>query len=110
MKNVPSVDFSFVWPNLPDVRKLLGWDYVKPLSEKMSENLEKRLKRLDWTFTLISGFVVVLTGLSVLYLGKASFGSASDYASVLLWGTAVDEGLKVARRLVPSQVLRLVGG
>lgn len=104
-----------LWPrrlaisSLPDLRKMLGLLHVEKLSQRTSEDLDRALARLDLAFELIAGTIVVVTGLSVLYLGKASFGSVADYVGVLLWGTAVQEGLKLARELGPGLMQRIVG-
>ena len=99
---------QIVLPQLPDVRRLLGLLPVEALSEKTSEALDRELRQLDLIYDLISGCIVVVTGLSVLYLGKDGFGSVADYVGVLLWGTALQEGFKLARHLAPGLVGRLM--
>jgi hypothetical protein len=39
--------------------------------------------------------------MSLLYVGNPSFGTPGDCLDVALWGTAVGEGLQLARRLWP---------
>jgi len=50
---------------------------------------------------MASGVLVVLSGMSVLYVGNPTFGTAGDYLTVALWGTALGEGVQLARRLWP---------
>jgi hypothetical protein len=100
---VDSWSLRIALPALPDVRELFSLlQPVETISEKTSKDLQKELRQLDLAFNMITGFIVVVTGLSVLYLGNASFGSLADYVGLLLWGTVVDEGFKLARQLAPS--------
>ena len=95
--------------DLTDPRELFGLlGSVESLSTTVKEGVWG-LRCLNFTFYVVSGFIVVLTGLAALYIGNSSFGSLSDYASVFLWGTVVDEGFKLARRLGPSLVGQVFG-
>jgi hypothetical protein len=62
-----------------------------------------RLERLEnLRFSLVSGALVVLSGVSLLHASNPTVGSpGGDYLAVALWGTAIGEGLHLARRLWP---------
>ena len=66
-----------------------------------SRRLEQLQRGEDLRFGLASGVFVVASGMSLLYFPKETFGSVGDYLSVALWGTAVGEGVQLARRLLP---------
>lgn len=48
-------------------------------------------------FELVGSATVVLGGMAVIYAPRVDFGSFSDYASLLVWATALTEGLQLAR-------------
>lgn len=73
----------------------------KPTDEFDSKRIDKILRQEDFRFALASGVFVVASGMSLLYFSKATFGGIGDYLSVALWGTAVGEGVQLARRLLP---------
>ncbi|MBN1428149.1 MAG: hypothetical protein JXB07_07175 [Anaerolineae bacterium] len=108
--SAPMVSSFTAWPHitaptLPDILELVGLLHrVETESGKTAEQQREDLRQLELWFNRISGLIVVFTGLSVLYLGKASFGSLADYLGLLLWGTAVDEGFKLARQFAPGLV------
>jgi hypothetical protein len=64
--------------------------------------LASRLHADQRRFDVLSGLIVVLTGLSLLYFTNPTFGSLGDYAGLLLWGSGVGEGVQFARRILPS--------
>ncbi len=66
--------------------------------ERSAVELERELRRSDRTLSLLSGVLVVLSCLVTLYVPNASFGTAGDYLSALLWGTTLSAGLELARR------------
>jgi|GEM_PF-4385825 len=66
------------------------------------QTLIDALRRDQLRFDALSGVIVVLTGLSVLYFSNPTFGSLGDYAKMLLWGSGVGEGVQLARRLIPA--------
>lgn len=66
--------------------------------ERSAVELERELRRSDRTLSLLSGVLVVLSGLVTLYVPNASFGTAGDYLSALLWGTTLSAGIELARR------------
>ena len=78
---------------------------MRPPGDRLTEldtaSTERELGVENLRFSLASGAIVVLSGMSLLYVGNPTFGSAGDYLTVLLWGTAVSEGLQLARRLWP---------
>lgn len=78
---------------------------VTPLDELNAAQIRQRLRFLDWGYRILSGLIAVTTGFYLLYLGKETFGSVPEYVGLLLWSTTVDEGLRVARQLLPP-VLR----
>jgi hypothetical protein len=67
-----------------------------------SRRLDALMREEDRRFALASGLFVVASGMSLLYFPNPTFGSAGDYLSVALWGTAVGEGVQLARRLLPN--------
>lgn len=52
-------------------------------------------------FAYITSVIVVLSGLAAVYFNNQTFGSLGDYVQAFLWGSAVGEGVKLARRLAP---------
>lgn len=67
-----------------------------------ADAIDQEVRREDVRFSLIAGILVVLSGMSLLYVGNPMFGTAGDYLALALWGAAVGEGLQLARRLWPS--------
>jgi hypothetical protein len=65
------------------------------------ESLREGWRGAELRFKVLSTLLVLLSGISVLYVGKPGFGTPGDYLAVLLWGTAVGEGVKLARRFLP---------
>ena len=63
----------------------------------------------NWAFIVISAAVVVGSGMQALYFTNETFGSLSDYLGILLWGSAVQGGISLVRRLVPGLAKELVG-
>jgi hypothetical protein len=76
------------------------------LGELDTAAIDRQLRVEGTRFAIVSGVLVVLSGMSVLYAGNATFGSAGDYLAVALWGTALGEGLYLARQLWPLPVTR----
>lgn len=68
----------------------------------IAEAIDADIRREDLRFSLIAGVLVVLSGMSVLYVSNPTFGTAGDYLALGLWGAAFGEGLQLARRLWPS--------
>ncbi len=79
---------------------------VESVSERVREG-RFALLLLNGLFVVVSGVVVLLTGLTALYMTNDTFGSLGDYAGMFLWGTVVDEGFKLARRFGPGLAGRL---
>jgi len=67
--------------------------------------LDRDLRSADLRFGIVSGVLVALSGMSVLYVAHPTFGTPGDYLTVALWGTGVGEGLQLARRLLPPGTL-----
>ena len=67
-----------------------------------ADAIDEQVRREDLRFSLIAGVLVVLSGMSLLYVGNPTFGTVGDYLALALWGAAVGEGLQLARRLWPS--------
>jgi hypothetical protein len=65
-------------------------------------SLRQALRRRDAAYAVLSGLLVILSGMSLVYAADATFGTAGDYLTILLWGTAVSEGLALAKSLLPS--------
>lgn len=45
--------------------------------------------------------------MTALYLNDDTFGSTLDYAAILLWGGAAQQGLNLVRRLLPGALKTL---
>jgi hypothetical protein len=73
----------------------------RTIAELDSVAIDREIRTENLRFSLVSGTLVVLSGMSLLYVGDPTFGSPGDYLTVALWGTAVGEGLHLARRLWP---------
>jgi hypothetical protein len=58
--------------------------------------------RTSWWWRLAAAILVISSGITVLYFGNDSFGSLGDYLGVLVWGTAVGQGLEALRRFAAS--------
>jgi hypothetical protein len=71
------------------------------LGELDTASIDRELRVEGQRFAVVSGVLVVLSGMSVLYAGNPTFGSPGDYLAVALWGTALGEGLQLARQLWP---------
>ncbi|HEY7273029.1 MAG TPA: hypothetical protein VH502_09870 [Actinoplanes sp.] len=76
------------------------------LGELDTASIDRELRVEGTRFAILSGLLVVLSGMSVLYAGNPTFGSAGDYLAVALWGTALGEGLHLARQLWPLPLTR----
>ncbi len=79
-------------------------------AEKEANAWSKYLDMGNWAFTVISGVVVFLAGLSALYFNNATFGSVGDYLGMLLWGSTVQGGISLVRQVVPGTAKGLVSG
>lgn len=88
----------------------LGWLVVRWRQRRLRpqpddpdpRSIESEIRREDLRFSFAAGVLVVLSGMSLLYVGNPTFGSAGDYLAVALWGAAVGEGFQLARRLWPG--------
>jgi hypothetical protein len=67
-------------------------------------SLKRALDRRDVLFAVLSAFLVILSGMSLIYATDPTFGTTGDYLTILLWGTALTEGLTLARSLLPAQL------
>lgn len=65
-------------------------------------SLRQALRWRDTAYACLSGLLVILSGMSLVYAADATFGTPGDYLTILLWGTAVTEGLVLAKSLLPS--------
>jgi len=74
---------------------------TRRLDELDTAAIDRELRTEGLRFAVASGVLVVLSGMSVLYVGNPTFGTAGDYLTVALWGTALGEGVQLARRLWP---------
>jgi hypothetical protein len=73
----------------------------RSLADLDTSAIDRALRVENLRFALVSGAFVVLSGMSLLYVGNPTFGCPGDYLAVALWGTGVGEGLHLARRLWP---------
>ena len=69
--------------------------------ETVQENLRTRLARSRAATGMLAWGIVLLTALSALYVGNATWGSVPDYLVALLWGSVGGEAIKLALRLIP---------
>lgn len=51
----------------------------------------KAFESVELTAVILASIVALVTGLSILYVDNATFGSLKDYISVFLWGAGVDQ-------------------
>lgn len=82
-----------------------SWRRRRPpaaLADLDTAALDRRLRAENLRFGLASAVLVTFSGMSVLYATDATFGSPGDYVATALWGTALGEGLLLARRFLPS--------
>lgn len=81
----------------------LAWIALRPRSrsrheEQSAAELERELRQSDRHLSIITGLLVVLSGLATLYVPNESFGTVGDYLGALLWGTTLTAGVELARR------------
>jgi hypothetical protein len=90
---------------------LVGWRVTRSwrrrrvpgrLTDLDTGAIDRELRVEGLRFAVVSGALVVLSGMSVLYVGNATFGSLGDYLAIALWGTVLGQGLNLARRLWPG--------
>lgn len=62
------------------------------------------IKHADAIVGIVTGVIAVGSGLAILYAPNPGFGTTGDYAQALLWGTAVGEGVQIARRFIPGHL------
>ena len=60
------------------------------------EQLEARIRRMDWLVLCISLFIAAISGLAALYLVDPDFGSIGDYITAILWGFGIQAGTQLA--------------
>jgi len=88
-----------------EVRRRVRRREEKRLLGEDEGSLKRALDRRDALFAALSAFLVVLSGMSLVYATDPTFGTPGDYLAILLlWGTALTEGLTLARSLLPSQL------
>ena len=86
------------------VRRLVRRREEKRLLGEDEGTLKRALDRRDALFAVLSAFLVILSGMSLVYATDPTFGTPGDYLTILLWGTALTEGLTLARSLLPTQL------
>jgi hypothetical protein len=64
--------------------------------------LRTQLRRADRVVLVALSLIAFLTGIQAVYVANATFGASADYISIFVWGTGVDSGLKLIRRLGPG--------
>lgn len=69
--------------------------------ETTQQSLRTRLARSGVATGLLAWGIVLLTAVSALYVGNATWGSVPDYLTALLWGSVGGEAIKLALRLIP---------
>ncbi|HEX6336093.1 MAG TPA: hypothetical protein VFZ85_04000 [Jiangellaceae bacterium] len=76
---------------------------LQPHADELDPSkIDHEYRREERRYSILAGILVVLSGMSLLYVGNPEFGTAGDYLAVALWGAAVGEGVQLARRLWPS--------
>lgn len=90
------------YPNVPFARVTSEGD-EPVIAATTSETIKADMRRADVHFAIVSGFIVMLTGLTLLYLAKEAFGTWNDYLTVFIWGATAQQGLNLLRRLWPSR-------
>ena len=68
--------------------------------ETPADEIEGRLRDLDRRMGTVSFVLAALSGLVVLYVPSATWGSPSDYLKAFLWGSVVSEGTKAVAAIV----------
>ncbi|HKQ02970.1 MAG TPA: hypothetical protein VJ735_21835 [Actinomycetes bacterium] len=87
-----------------NVRRRVRRREEKRLLGEDEGSLKRALDRRDALFAVLSAFLVILSGMSLVYATDPTFGTPGDYLTILLWGTALTEGLTLARSLLPTQL------
>jgi hypothetical protein len=67
------------------------------------------LSLADAGFALLSGALVVISGLSLLYFTDDTFGTTGDYVALFVWASTISAGITVARRVLPGAVKTIAG-
>ena len=61
-----------------------------------AEALRRTVSSDDFAIGVVAFLLAVGSGIVALYLPSATWGSAGDYVTALLWGSATSEGIKAA--------------
>jgi len=77
-----------------------------PLPDVTAE-VRRKINRADGRFAVMSGVIVVITGLTALYFSDDTFGTGGDYAAMLTWGATVQQGVNLLRRVWASRITQL---
>jgi len=80
---------------------VLNWVVGRDGQTQDLDALDRHMRRQDRRFAVLSGALVLLSGLSVVYFPNPSFGTMGDYVTALLWATGTAAGLTLARRFAP---------
>jgi hypothetical protein len=76
-----------------------GADFCSPMTVRTLEITKSAAFRAARSFEitdviplLLATVVAIVTGMSTLYAGNATFGTLGDYLGLFLWGAAIDQG------------------
>lgn len=76
--------------------EVLGSEPIEVAEETRTEDRERRLTEYDRVVAVTAFTLAVASGMTVLYLNKASWGEPIDYLSALVWGGISGAGVKLA--------------
>lgn len=74
-----------------------------------ADALAKRIKRGDFTITLVSGALAIFLGLQTLYIGNPGWGGMADALIALLWGFGFHMGASGSFEGISGVRRKLVG-
>lgn len=74
---------------------------IAPFS--LAQRLLTGLSADDRVLALVAGALAIGSGMEALYLNSPTWGSAGDYVTAVLWGSATSEGVKLIVNVVAKQ-------
>jgi hypothetical protein len=77
--------------------RVLGDRWIRAVSTRgATARLQTALNADRRTVAMVAGLLAIGSGMVALYLPNATWGSAGNYMTALLWGAATAEGIKAA--------------